>query len=228
MTTHKQRGNNGEGWRRGSRGLTTTSATEKMIWNLEPELERHPAVRAQRSLRRNNCREKDLPNSLENSPETPPVIQLNQIFGSFVKLNCYPTAIPISKPCYTSILINGLEREIAVEWCFNDKLLDLVFILACFRVLCFAGWRSNSYEAPIPDTTRSCDTYRGQLANMITYSSILDAFCKNDHPKAIGLFKKTKDQGVQNRLCTHPRYLWMDCAKWKTSECKNDFSGSTD
>lgn len=41
MTTHKQRGNNGEGWRRGSRGLTTTSATEKMIWNLEPELERH-------------------------------------------------------------------------------------------------------------------------------------------------------------------------------------------
>lgn len=99
------------------------------------------AVRAQRSLRRNNCREKDLPNSLENSPETPPVIQLNQIFGSFVKLNCYPTAIPISKPCYTSILINGLEREIAVEWCFNDKLLDLVFILACFRVLCFAGWR---------------------------------------------------------------------------------------
>lgn len=94
-----------------------------------------------------------------------------------MKLNCYPTAIPISKPCYTSILINGLEREIAVEWCFNDKLLDLVFILACFRVLCFAGWRyvilsmilntityitlidglcrSNSYEAPIPDTTWS-------------------------------------------------------------------------
>ena len=100
-----------------------------------------------------------------------------QIFDFYVKLNCYPTAIPISKPCYTSILINGLEREIAVEWCFNDKLLDLVFILACFRVLCFAGWRyvilsmilntityitlidglcrSNSYEAPIPDTTWS-------------------------------------------------------------------------